>query len=373
VIRRELAFAPGEEFNTVRIEKSRSRLQNMGYFSQVDIRSNPTGTPGYKDIDISVTEQSTGAISIGVGFSSIDSFVGFFSLTQTNFDIRNWPNFTGGGQRFNLDVRYGDKRRDFSLSIVEPWFLGQRLSLGGEIFYRDLYYLSDVYDQQNFGGAVSLRKPIGEHAYVELSYTAQNVKIHNLDDDVSEEILAEEGSFFESKFDLGLTHDTRDSVFLPRKGHKVTLGGVASAGGDADVYGGSIEAVQYFNLPYDLILSFEGAGKVVNSDAPIYERLFLGGANNMRGFEYRDVGPKDENGEPLGGDTSYYFTAEMSFPIIEKIRGAVFYDVGEVSGGPGKFGGGLNSDVGIGLRLYFLPTGPNRLDYGSPVDSEVRN
>ncbi len=120
VIRRELAFAPGEEFNTVRIEKSRSRLSNMGYFSQVDFRNNPTGTPGYKDIDISVTEQSTGSINIGAGFSSIDSLVGFFSLTQTNFDITNWPNFTGGGQRFNLDVRYGDKRRDFSLSVVEP-------------------------------------------------------------------------------------------------------------------------------------------------------------------------------------------------------------------------------------------------------------
>jgi outer membrane protein insertion porin family len=373
VIRRELAFAPGEEFNTVRIEKSRNRLQNMGYFSQVDIRNNPTGTPGYKDIDISVTEQSTGSINVGVGFSSIDSFVGFFSLTQTNFDIRNWPNFTGAGQRFNLDVRYGDKRRDFSLSLVEPWFLGQRLSLGGEIFYRDLYYLSDVYDQQNYGASVNLRKPIGEHAYAELSYTAQNVKIHNLDDDVSEEVLAEEGSFFESKLDLSFTHDTRDSVYLTRKGHKFTLAGLATVGGDVDAYGGSFEAAQYFSLPYDLILSFEGAGKVVNSDAPIFERLFLGGANNLRGFDYRDVGPKDENGEPLGGDTSWYFTTEVSFPIVEKVRGAVFYDVGEVTGGPGKFGGGVNSDVGIGLRLFFLPTGPIRLDFGIPVSSDEEN
>ena len=65
---------------------------NMGYFSAVDFRNNPTGTPGYKDIDITVTEQSTGSINVGAGFSSIDSLVGFFSLTQTNFDITNWPN-----------------------------------------------------------------------------------------------------------------------------------------------------------------------------------------------------------------------------------------------------------------------------------------
>src|SRR5436189_54716 len=86
VIRRELAFAPGEEFNTVRIEKSKNRLHNMGYFSQVDVRHTATGTPGYKDIDVTVTEQSTGSINVGLGFSSIDSLVGFFSLTQTNFD-----------------------------------------------------------------------------------------------------------------------------------------------------------------------------------------------------------------------------------------------------------------------------------------------
>lgn len=373
VIRRELAFAPGEEFNTVRIEKSKNRLQNMGYFSQVDFRNNATGTPGYKDIDITVAEQSTGAINVGVGVSSIDSVVGFFSLTQTNFDVRNWPSFTGGGQRFNFEVRYGDKRRDFSLSLVEPWFLGQRLSLGGELFYKDLYYLSDLYDQQNYGASVNLRKPIGEHAYVELSYTAQNVTIDNIDEDASEEIKAEEGEFFESKFELTLAHDTRDSVFLTRSGHKIQLTGVASAGGDVDVYGGSLEAAQYFSLPYDMIFSIEGAVRTVSGDEPIFERLFLGGANNLRGFEFRDVGPKDANGEPLGGTTSYYVSAELTFPIIEKIRGAVFYDVGEVSGGPGKLGGGVNSDVGVGLRLFFLPTGPIRLDFGIPVQSDEFN
>lgn len=381
VIRRELAFAPGEEFNTVRIERSRSRLSNMGYFSQVDFRNNPTGTPGYKDIDISVTEQSTGSINIGAGFSSIDSLVGFFSLTQTNFDVTNWPNFTGAGQRFNLDVRYGDKRRDFSVSLVEPWFLGQRLSLGGELFYRDLYYLSDEYDQQNYGAAINLRKPLGEHAYAEVSYTASNIKIHNIDEDASDLIRQEEGEYFQSKFDFSLVHDTRDSVYLTRKGHKVSAGALLSGdflGGDVDVYGLSFEASKYVSLPYDLIFSAEGAVRTVdtlgNGDrVPIFERLFLGGANNLRGFDYRDVGPKDENGEPIGGQTSAYASLELSFPIVEKVRGAVFYDVGLVSGDSYDWGGDVNSDVGVGLRLFFLPTGPIRLDFGVPVQSDEEN
>ncbi len=377
VIRRELAFAPGEEFNTLRIEKSKTRLENMGYFSQVDFRNNPTGTPGYKDIDISVAEKSTGSINVGAGFSSIDSLVGFFSLTQTNFDATNWPNFTGAGQRFNLDVRYGDKRRDASLSIVEPWFLGQRLSLGGDLFYRDLYYLSDLYDQQNYGTAINLRKPLGEHAYVEAVYTLQNVKIKDVDEDASEQIKAEEGTFLQSKVDFAIAHDTRDSVFITRKGHKIQAGLMYSGlGGDVEVFGTSLEASQYVTLPYDMIFSVEGALRTAEGSGdstPIFERLFLGGANNLRGFDYRDVGPKDENGEPLGGQTSAYASLELSFPIIEKVRGAVFYDVGMVSGDSYDWGGEVNSDFGIGLRLFFLPTGPIRLDFGVPVQSDEFN
>lgn len=381
VIRRELTFAPGEEFNTVRIERSRNRLQNMGYFSQVDLRNNPTGTPGYKDIDIDVMEQSTGSINIGAGFSSIDSVVGFFSLTQTNFDITNWPNFTGGGQRFGIDARFGDKRRDFSFNIVEPWFLGQRLSLGFEGFYRDLYYLSDDYEQQIYGASINLRKPLGENAYIDLAYTIQNVEIHDVDKNASEIIRNEEGEYLQSKLDLTLAHDTRDSVFLTRKGHKIQFGSLLSGdflGGDVSVYGFSLEAAQYINLPFDVILSFEGAARTVDTwgdgdRVPIFERLFLGGANNLRGFDYREVGPKDERGEPIGGRTSAYATVEMSFPVIEKIRGAVFYDIGVVGSDSFDTGGDVNSDVGIGLRLFFLPTGPIRLDYGIPISSDEYN
>lgn len=374
VIRRELAFAPGEEFNTVRIERSRSRLTNMGYFSAVDFRNNATGTPGYKDIDITVTEQSTGSINVGAGFSSIDSLVGFFSLTQTNFDITNWPNFTGGGERFNLDIRAGDKRRDFSVSWVQPWLFGQRLSFGVDLFFRDLYYLSDEYDQREYGASFNLRKPIGEHAYAEATFTSRQVEIMDVDEDASEILKEEEGEYFQNKIDLALVHDTRDSVYLTTKGHKVQVGAMVSAGGDVDAYGFSLEAAKFFALPGNMIFSLEGAIRSVDGDdVPIFERLFLGGANNLRGFDYRDVGPKDENGEPIGGLTSAYATAELTFPLIEKVRGAVFYDVGMVSGDSYDWGGDVNSDVGIGLRLYFLPTGPIRLDFGIPVQADEDN
>ena len=106
------------------------------------------------------------------------------------------------------------------------------------------------------------------------------------------------------------------------------------------------------------------------NEVPIYDRLYLGGPNNLRGFRYRDVSPKDENDEPLGGNTLARFTAEYTFPIVESIRGAVFYDVGFVNAGSWDFGtGSLSSDVGIGLLLELPAIGPIRIDYGIPIQS----
>lgn len=381
VIRREFPFAPGEELNTVKMEAGRNRLNNMNYFSSVDMRSVDAGSPGFKDINVDVVEQSTGTINFGAGFSSIDSLVGFLDLTQTNFDITDWPSFRGAGQRFNLNARFGLERRDFSMSLTEPWFLGQKLSFTTSLFYRNLFFLSDQFDQTEAGGSLGLRKPMGEHAYLDLTYTLQNITIDGIDQNASDIIKAEEGDFLQSKVDLTFVHDTRDSFFITRTGHKLEFGLMGSGsilGGDVDVYGVNFTGMQYFNLPGDTILSFEGAVRTVDSwgsgnGVPIFERQFLGGANNLRGFDFREVGPKDENGEPIGGGTSAYLTTEFTFPIFEKVRGAVFYDLGFVNLDAYDFAtGNYNSNVGIGLRL-FLPIGPIRVDFGIPTKADEFN
>ena len=127
-------------------------------------------------------------------------------------------------------------------------------------------------------------------------------------------------------------------------------------------------------MPFDIILN--GSAKYQKSDGDnIFTRQFLGGANNLRGFDFRDVGPKDPDSlEGVGGDEAWNATLEATFPLVTKIRGAVFYDVGEVSGGPdGTIGGGVNSDYGIGLRLFLLGAAPVRLDYGIPLESDAYN
>ena len=130
------------------------------------------------------------------------------------------------------------------------------------------------------------------------------------------------------------------------------------------------------HLPFDTILSFRGEVAVTDGwgdgDVPIFERRFLGGASNLRGFDYREVGPKDINGEPVGGLTSAFATAEYTFPLVTRVRGAVFYDVGMVSEQSWDFGGDVNSNVGVGLRLY-LPVGPINVDFGIPVQADEFN
>lgn len=381
VVRRELAVIPGEELNTVKLDASRRRLENLGYFQEpggVEIFPVDSGVEGHKDINITLREKNTGTLNFGAGFSSIDNLVGFVDITQTNFDLWNSPSFTGGGQKFRLGLKYGSKRRDFMLSLIEPWFMDQRLALGGELFYRDVNFLSDEYDQRLIGTAFSLRKPVGVNGSLRFEYRLQQVKIHNLDGDASEAIRAEEGDFIESQVSVDYNYDTRDSVFLPRRGHKFNSSATLSGlGGDVETWGLSAGLQKHWNGPYDTIFTLEGNVNVVDSfggdRVPIFNRLFLGGANNLRGFDFRDVGPKDEGGEPLGGGTSAYLTAEVTVPIIEKVRGAFFYDVGYVNDDSFDFSSAdVNSNFGVGLRL-FLPVGPIRLDFGIPVQSDEFN
>ena len=381
VIRREVAVAPGDVFNTVRVDASKQRLEGLNYFSKVDTYPGDTLVPGRKDLNVSVEEKRTGSFNFGAGFSSIDSLLGFAEITQGNFDITRWPYLTGGGQKFRLRVQYGTTRKDFVLSLTEPYFLDYKLSLGGEIFYRDASFVSSVYDERRYGFDINVRKNLTDFMYVRAGYRLENIGIHNVDSGASEAIKQEEGDRLKSQLSAGITHDTRDNFFLTRKGHKIDLQAYVAGGflgGNTDIYGFDLEGSKYFLLPWDTILTINGEVGSVSTwaggdEVPIFDRLYLGGANNLRGFRFRDVGPKDENGEPIGGNTLARFTIEYTFPIVEKIRGAIFYDAGFVNSRSYDFSvGDYNSDVGFGVRLD-LPIGPVRIDYGIPLNSDRFN
>ena len=374
VIRREVLIAPGDVFNTVRVETSKKRLENLGYFSKVDTFPVDTPVEGRKNLDIQVEEKRTGSLNFGAGFSTVDSLIGFIELTQVNFDITNWPSLTGGGQKFRIRLQGGLQRKDAEVVLTEPWFMDRPIAVSFSGFYHEANYLSSLYDQRNYGFSLDVRKGIFPYLYATLGYRLENIDAFNIAASASPQLVAETGDSTKSVVTASLVFDRRDNPFLTRHGERITYTWwVAGPGGTEQIYGFDVEASKYWHLPWDTILlvNAEVAGVDSWGDqtklVKIYDRLFLGGSNNLRGFEFRDVGPKDEDGEPLGGQSMARVTVEYTFPIIEKARGAIFYDTGFVNTNPWDYNfNNVASDIGFGLRLD-LPIGPLRLDYGIPI------
>lgn len=407
VIRRELAVKPGDVYDTTLVDVSKKRLENLNYFSRVDTQPTDTIVPGRKDLNVIVEEKRTGSFNFGAGFSTIDSLIGFAELQQSNFDILNWPNLTGGGQRFRVRAQYGILRSDFVVSLTEPWFLGYKLSAGVEAYYRNADFLSAVYAQENAGFAVQTRQQVWRALSARTEYRFERVVIYDVGDDVDplgntvfggfsgdgqvgDVIKDSEGTYYKSAVTGSLIWDTRDSLFLTRRGELLELTGFLGGGflgGDVQDYGISLEGAKYFPLPWDLIFLVKGQLAVVDgwgpdqsgddagygNGVPIFDRLYLGGANNMRGFNFREVGPVDEYDNPIGGNSLAYLTLEVTFPIVSRVRGAFFSDAGFVNPEAYDFGtSGYNVDIGFGLRLD-LPIGPIRVDYGIPVVYDTWN
>src|SRR5438094_18825 len=223
VIRREVLVAPGDVFNTVRVDITKKRVENLGYFAKVETYPEDTDIAGLKDITILVQEKRTGSFSFGGGFSTIDNLVGFAELTQGNFDLMNWPGLTGAGQKFRLRVQYGTERKDFILALTEPYFLDRRLSLGGQLFFMEANYLSTDYDQRNYGFSIEARKPINAYLYATLGYRLQDIDIYNVSTSAPEAIQQSKGSTVESEILTSLVYDRRDNPLLTRRGQRVAL------------------------------------------------------------------------------------------------------------------------------------------------------
>jgi outer membrane protein insertion porin family len=380
VIRRELVLAPGDVFDTVRVDISKKRLEGLQYFEKVDTYASDTLVPGRKDLNVVVQEKRTGSLNFGLGFDSNQGLVGFAELNQGNFDITNWRTFTGAGEKFRARFQIGTLQTQALISLTEPYFLDQRLALGEEVYYSDSQFFSNVYNERNYGFDIFLRKPITNFLAARIQYRLQDTDIYGVT--TNDPLVREqEGNTLESRLTFELTYDKRDNAYLTRKGTRVDFSTYVAGGplgGDVQIYGFDLTASQYFHLPFDTILLFDAEVATVatwgsGSSVPIYDRLYLGGANNLRGFKFQDVGPKDQFGDDIGGNSLARFTVEYTIPIIERVRAAVFYDTGFVNAGSWSFGtDNVNSDFGFGLRLD-LPIGPIRIDYGIPTQTDKFN
>jgi outer membrane protein insertion porin family len=380
VMRRELAVYPGELFNQQKVETSEIRLKNLGYFETVTSSYAPAeeGTNTY-DLAFKVKEKAMGSFLIGAGFSSVDSLVGFAELSHGNFDIKRWPP-VGDGQKMKVRVQAGTERNDLEVSFVEPWFRDRKLALGQDLYYRSASYYSDQFDLQTLGSKTSLTKPIFDpFTRGSVSYALEQFTVDNVVTSAPPEIIKDEGDHLKSTIGAGISRDTRDQFYIPTRGNFSSAGVELSGfGGDQETYMLEAKSSQFWTVLDDHVFNLKGEIRTVDSwgtgDVPIYDKLFLGGPRTIRGFEYRDVSPRsiDGSGEPIGGLSSWYATAEYTVPLWSKIRGAVFYDIGAVSEKSFDLAADINSSYGVGVRID-LPMFPLRLDYAIPHIADENN
>jgi outer membrane protein insertion porin family len=420
VVRRELAVSPGELFDMVRVKLSKARLENLGYFERVDTRPEPSDAgPNRKDLIIDVEEKTTGHVSMGAGFSTVDSIVGTAEYNESNFNLSHPfepPWFRGGGQKFRLRATIGTVRQDYELTFIEPWFLDRKLQLSFDAYYRDYAFLSpnDIFDETRGGARVGLESALfgNENLRGGVNYTLDEVGINMTSEaipplllpqgvpgsgvptlvetpgNVPPDIRSQMGSHLESSVGTSLAYDTRNSVKLPDKGQRSMLtlqlyGG--PMGGDESFYKVELQHVRYFRgFVKGHVLEIGGRAGVVESyssspDVPFFERYYLGGPYSLRGYRYHYVSPRQPlYNEPVGGDTFWFGSAEYSIPIFEQEKGigvrfALFYDIGSVGAAPYNFNAtGYDDNWGLGIRLN-LPIGPLRLDYGVPIRNDKYN
>ena len=382
VIRRELRIHPGDKFDGEKLRRSKERLQNLGFFEEVSYDTEDTKDPDKKDLVVDVKESKTGAFSFGGGYSTVEQFVGFVEIEQKNFDWRNFPYFTGDGQDLKLRAAFGTVESGFDMSFTEPWVFDYPVSFGFDAYRRDHKREEDTgygYDQKVTGGDLRLGKEISEYLRGNLTYRIEQIDISNITANASNDLMKEYGKNTISSLQLALTRDSRDNVFDTHKGNLVD-GSMQLAGGplgaNKDFYKFFGRASHYVPLFRSSTLEFRGrlglAKAYSDTDGvPIYERFFAGGANTVRGYDERKVGPVDPvSKDPLGGESTMIGNIEYTYPLFSFLKLASFYDVGNVWTKMDKIGsGGFKSSMGLGFRIK-TPIGPIMLDYGIPFNKE---
>ncbi|MBC2604633.1 outer membrane protein assembly factor BamA [Pelagicoccus albus] len=405
VVLRELALTPGSTFDSVRMEASRMRLDNTRYFEDTNVTPQSTNVPGRKDVRVTFREGRTGNFSFGAGFSSLEKGVFFIELTQSNFDIFNWRGaFQGDGQKFRLKAQIGSYSNSMVLAFEEPWLFERRLAFGFQIFNQETNYENQYYNSVQQGFEVSLRKRLIEIIEGKISYSLTEQDFEAYESLDSAALLANSIGT-SSRLNLLLIRDSRDRLINSLRGMRLELDLTRAGdflGGDFDFY--KVESRNAFYLPLSekftqTVEFLVRAGVVQETDdstlVPYEERFFLGGPNTLRGFEYRDVSPKEGGSASnlpweAGGKTYGLFGAEYSFGITEDFRIAAFYDGGFVNketgdfslnrekvydeyGGVTYFAGqrrsGWNDNYGFGIRMSMMGT-PLRLDYAIPLSTD---
>lgn len=329
VIRREFRIDEGDAFNPAKIRASRKNVENLDYFSKVDIQTVPTDDENKADINVNVEEKSTGYFNVGVGYSTVNGALVRAGVTENNFQ--------GKGQQLGLDIGVSQRTSEYNVSFTEPYFMGRRLSAGVDLFRTEQDYQDEgSYDNETTGGRIRLGWNYTDDLAQYARYTLRQDKISNVDRDASVYIKNEQGESTGSVIGQTLVYDKRDSAINPKEGYYLSFGNdVAGLGGDEKYLRFDGKVYTYYTLAdYYTFKLFVNAGYIEGyggEGVRLSQRYYLGGST-LRGFDVAGIGARDKyTKDALGGNWMIYSGAEVAFPIgLDElgIKGRTFVDMG---------------------------------------------
>ncbi len=384
VIRRELRFREGDAYNINKINRSKQRLQNLGFFDKVEFNTKRIGEGDKVNLEIEVKEKKTGELSLGIGYSTVNK-------VTANAGIRE-RNLFGTGQEIGINVQKSFASFTGEINYTKPYFMDNPIDVGFDVFQYQLQKRNTlVYDQNSSGITFRGNYFLSEFLSHRINYSLSQQSIGNIDPNASIGIKNLEGDFVNSGVGQSFLYDKRDSSINPKNGYYI------SVSQDFSGLGGDIKTLKHegsagYYIPVindDFTLKFlarggaiEGLGQDVRSNYG----FFLGG-NNFRGFNYAGVGPRTitngsaKGGSAIGGKIYYVGTAEFRFPLgLPKelgISGILFSDNGTVKGVDEiskqntnvADSGSLRSSYGLSIA-WASPMGPIRLDFAKIAKSE---
>jgi len=385
VLRREMRQFENAWYSQAAIDRSRIRLQRLGYFEGVDVRTVPVaGSNDQVDVVFNVKETTSGSFVLGLGYSQSFGMTTSIQLSQSNF--------LGGGNRVSVDASRSTYMQRYGFSWMNPYFTDDGVSLGYNLAWRELDY-SDFntaqYNSDNGAAQVVFGVPISETESISLMMGVDTNKITTYPGSTPPSILNYIASVGTNNFrswrtEMGYSRDTRNDFFMPTRGTFQRIGlEVTLPGSTVDYYKLNYQISRYWPVIPALVLNTRmqvGYGDSYGSDKdlglPFFEKFYAGGTHSVRGFRDNTLGPRSApsgsypRGQPLGGSLQTVGALEMYFPKLfdsPSARVSLFADIGNVYTDRTNFDSGeLRASAGAAL-LWRAPVGPISISYAIPL------
>ena len=366
VIRREFRLKEGELFDSVKLRRSKQRINNLQFFEDVKIDTRRGKESDLVDITTTVTERQTGSVNVGAGFSSSENLIFNAGISQNNF--------LGTGRRLVFSTNLSSRRTDFNLSFTDPRIFDTTMSGGVDAFNRKTNYYS--YKARKTGGGLRLGKALSEYDWTGINYNFANTEITDV---VTPTSYLKNEKRITSRVSPSFIRDTRDNFMNPSSGSRHVVRFDMAGLGGTKFHRMSYETSHYWPIVGKLVGMLHGkiswADGYGGDDLPSFEKYYMGGPKSLRGYTIKNIGPKDGSGNPLGGNQSLLLNAELQYPFTKGFRGFLFYDRGNLYGGGNDTSttsttwdlAKMRDSIGAGVR-FLSPFGPIGFAYGIKLD-----